>query len=86
MKKLIYSSVILGATLALASCSADEPGTVKNEGPVVLTVQLPGQTGTRFGEGNQINTLYYSIFSKKANSNPEALKTGILEWEILPLH
>lgn len=81
MKKFIYTSLILGSTLALASCSADEPGMAKNDNTIILTVNLPGQNATRFGDGNQINLLYYSIFSTKADNNGEAIQTGTLEWE-----
>lgn len=75
MKKLIFSSLILGSALALASCSADEPGMVKNDGPVTLTVQLPGELATRFADGSEVNLLYYTVFQ-----NGNALVTDVLEW------
>lgn len=81
MKKFIYSALILGSAVALASCSADEPGPAKNDGPVILTVQLPGEVATRFGEGSKVNQLYYSVFSTKAGNTGEALVTGTLEWQ-----
>ncbi len=76
MKKLIYSSLILGSAFALASCSADEPGMKKNDGPVTFTVQLPGELATRFADGSKVDQLYYTVFSLDG----EALDNGTLEW------
>lgn len=63
MKNYIYSSLILSSVLALAACSADEPGVVKNDSTVSLTVQLPTEHSTRFADGKSIDILYYSILS-----------------------
>ena len=62
MKKTIYSSLALGAVLALASCASDEPlGNNQNDGSLSFTVSLPGQN-TRFAEGTTVDRLYYSVF------------------------
>ncbi len=79
MKKLIYSSLIIGSALALASCSADEPGITKGDGNrVTMTVQLPQDLATRFSDGKSINTLHYSVF----NSDTKNLMfTSSLDWD-----
>lgn len=78
MKKLIYSSLILGSALALASCSADEPGIAKGDGnQITLTVQLPDEISTRFSDGKSITNLYYSVFKSSDNS---CMFTGSMEW------
>lgn len=76
MKKILFSSLILGSAFALASCSADEPG-VKSDGPVTLTVQLPAELATRFGDGSQVNILYYSILNQAGTA---VLDSGSQEW------
>lgn len=78
MKKFIYSSLILGSALALASCSADEPGVVKNDGPVSLTVQLPSELATRFANGKSVDILYYTILSADGTT---VLAYGDQPWE-----
>ncbi len=85
MKKFIYSSLILGSAFALASCSADEPGAAKGDGTTTLTVQLPGDLATRYGEGTSVTTLYYSVFPAgtvaDADGNlPAPLISGSQEW------
>ncbi len=77
MKKIIYSSLILGSAFALASCSADEPGIAKNEGPLTLTVQLPAELATRFADGKSVDILYYSILDETGTN---VLDFGSQEW------
>ena len=67
MKKTIYSSLALGAVLALASCASDEPlGNNQNDGSLSFTVTLPGQN-TRFAEGTTVDRLYYSVFDTEGH-------------------
>lgn len=61
MKKLIYSILIVSSAFSLASCSADEPGVAKGDGNVTLTVRIPSEAATRFGDAKSINKLYYSV-------------------------
>ncbi len=78
MKKFIYSTLFLGSALALASCSAEEPGISSGDGKVSLTVQLPAELATRFATGNNIDQLYYSICS--TGETPKVLDYGSMTW------
>ena len=77
MKKTIYSSLALGAVLALASCASDEPlGNNQNDGSLSFTVSLPGQN-TRFAEGTTVDRLYYSVFdTPKATLCSRTMRSG----------
>ncbi len=78
MKKFIYSSLILGSAFALASCSADEPGLSKTDGPLTLTVQLPGESATRFATGSSVDILYYTILNEDGTT---VLASDSQPWE-----
>lgn len=81
MKKAIYSSLALGAVLALSSCASDEPLiNNQNDGSLSFTVSLPGQN-TRFAEGTTVDKLYYSVFDTEGNlvlQNNQAWPAGSL--------
>ena len=71
MKKTLYSSLALGAVMALASCASDEPlGNRQNDGSVTFTVALP-EMGTRaFGDAGTINCneLLYTVYDAEGNN------------------
>lgn len=64
MKKLLYSSLILGSAFALASCSADEPTVTAGDGRVTISVSLPEMATRALGDDPVCNELYYSVFSE----------------------
>lgn len=78
MKKIFYSLLTLGAVAGLVSCASDDPGIVKGDGNISLTVQLPADVATRFGGATNINKLYYSICS--TGEGAKVLDFDAKEW------
>ncbi len=68
MKKFIYSSLILGAAFALASCSADDPAVANGDGTVNVTLTLPSISTRALGDTLKCNELVYTVFN--ANGKP----------------
>lgn len=75
MKKLIYSSLILGAAFALASCSADDPAIANGDGTVNITLSLPDIATRALGDTTKCNELVYTVFNAKGDPIYKNVKT-----------
>lgn len=64
MKKVLFSSLILGSAFALASCSADEPAAnAGGDGLVTVNISLPEIATRALGDKPNCNKLVYSIMN-----------------------
>lgn len=67
MKKMFFLSA---AALALAatSCSQEDAPFVEGDGTTTLTVNIPDNIGSRFGEGETVDNLFVAIYKHEAKT------------------